>query len=530
MADPPLIDIRPDHWEMVRAILQRHVPRHTVWAFGSRAKWTAKDYSDLDLCVVADKPLSFSLLGAMAEDFSDSDLPWKVDVVDWATTSESFRKIIEQDKVVMQKSVEGRGMTSEWAKVSLGDVITLQRGFDLPSQNRKPGKVPIVSSSGISDFHSEIRVKGPGVVTGRYGTIGQVFLIKKDFWPLNTTLWVKDFHGNDPQFASYLLRTVDFQSCSDKSSVPGVNRNDLHRIPVLLPPLPEQKAIAAVLGALDDKIELNRQMNATLEAMARALFQSWFVDFDPVRAKLDGRQPVGMDAETAALFPEHLEESPLGKKPVGWEVTALDNVLAILETGGRPKGGVGGITDGVPSIGAESIVSVGIFDFGKTKFVPIKFYEGMKKGYIESHDVLLYKDGGRPGEYEPHVSMFGDGFPFEKCCINEHVYRLRANERLSQEYLYFWMTSEGAFAEMRIKGTGVAIPGLNSTAVRSLTILVPPRPVIDAFTRQAALLVTRLLGNAKQSRTLATLRDTLLPKLLSGELSVKSLHWECIPC
>ena len=105
-------------------------------------------------------------------------------------------------------------------------------------------------------------------------------------------------------------------------------------------------------------------------------------------------------------------------------------------------------------------------------------------------------------------------------CINEHVYRLRTNERLSQEYLYFWMTSEFALAEMRIKGTGVAIPGLNSTAVRSLGVLVPPRPIVDAFTRQAAPLITRLLANAKQSRILATLRDALLPKLLSGEIRV----------
>ncbi|MGH7995018.1 MAG: restriction endonuclease subunit S [Opitutaceae bacterium] len=285
-----------------------------------------------------------------------------------------------------------------------------------------------------------------------------------------------------------------------------------------LPPIAEQKAIAAILGSLDEKIELNRRMNATLEAMARALFRSWFVDFDPVRAKLDGRRPANLNAVIAALFPEHLEQSSIGKKPVGWEVTTLETTLSVLETGGRPKGGVGGITTGVPSIGAESIVGIGQFDFGKTKFVPVEFFDGMNKGHIESHDVLLYKDGGRPGEYEPHVSMFGDGFPFEKCSINEHVYRLRANERLSQEYLYFWLTTELALAEMRIKGTGVAIPGLNSTAVRSLAMLVPPRPLVNAFTRQAAPLVTQLLANAKQSRTLAILRDTLLPKLLSGEI------------
>lgn len=224
-------------------------------------------------------------------------------------------------------------METEWKEVALGDVLTLQRGFDLPAQKRRLGTVPVVSSSGVSDHHAEAMVRGPGVVTGRYGTIGQVFLIKEDFWPLNTTLWVRDFHGNNPNFVSYLLRTVDFQSCSDKSSVPGVNRNDLHRISVLLPPLPKQKAIAAVLGALDDKIELNRRMNATLEAMARALFQSWFVDFDPVRAKLDGRQPPGLDPATGALFPDSFQNSELGQIPRGWRISNVADIAARIAMG-----------------------------------------------------------------------------------------------------------------------------------------------------------------------------------------------------
>jgi type I restriction enzyme S subunit len=321
-------------------------------------------------------------------------------------------------------------------------------------------------------------------------------------------------------YSNWLPHVAYLRSRANSGVQVNLSTSAIKESNLTVPPLAEQREIAAVLGALDDKIELNRRMNATLEAMARALFQTCFIDFDPVRAKLDSRVPAALDPDTAALFPEHLEDSPLGKKPIGWDVTALEDVLAVLETGGRPKGGVGGITSGVPSIGAESIVKLGVFDFAKTKFVPVEFHEGMKKGHIESRDVLLYKDGGRPGEYEPHVSMFGDGFPFEKCSINEHVYRLRANERLSQEYLYFWMTSEFTLAEMRIKGTGVAIPGLNSTAVRSLGVLVPPRPIVDAFTRHAAPLITRLLSNAKQSSTLATLRDTLLPKLLSGELDV----------
>src|SRR5689334_17809685 len=119
-------------------------------------------------------------------------------------------------------------MGNRWNEHELGEVITLQRGFDLPTQDRNAGNVPIVSSSGITGVHNEAKVKGPGVVTGRYGTIGQVFYVKQDFWPLNTTLYVKDFKGNDPLFVSFLLRTIDFEAHSDKSSVPGVNRNHLH--------------------------------------------------------------------------------------------------------------------------------------------------------------------------------------------------------------------------------------------------------------------------------------------------------------
>src|SRR5260370_41626837 len=135
-------------------------------------------------------------------------------------------------------------MTVGWKDCQLGDIITLQRGFDLPIQDRKPGNVLIVSSSGITGTYSEAKVTSPGVVTGRYGTIGQVFYIKQDFWPLNTTLFVKDFKGNDPLFISYLLHTIDFESHNDKSSVPVVNRNHLHMVKVSVPMASEHRIIA----------------------------------------------------------------------------------------------------------------------------------------------------------------------------------------------------------------------------------------------------------------------------------------------
>jgi len=402
-------------------------------------------------------------------------------------------------------------MAGEWSELPLGEVITLQRGFDLPSQNRKPGRVPIVSSSGVSDYHSEVGVKGPGVVTGRYGTIGQVFLIKEDYWPLNTTLWVKDFHGNDPHFASYLLRTIDFRSCSDKSSVPGVNRNDLHRISVLLPPLAEQKAIAAVLGALDDKIELNRRMNATLEAMARALFQSWFVDFDPVRAKLDGRPPVGFDPATAALFPAHFQDSPLGHIPQGWEVCPLADKIELL-SGGTPKTGEPDYWDGdIPWFSVrdaptetdvwvihteKSVTELGISN-SATQILPEK--------------TTIITARGTVGK------LALTGTPM---AMNQSCYGVRGITGYGDYFTYYSLRA--ATAQLQQHTHGTVFDTITRQTFETLNCIFPPPKLTAAFDLAVEPLLEQIRANLHQSRTLATLRDVLLPKLLSGLLSIQT--------
>jgi len=217
-----------------------------------------------------------------------------------------------------------------WSSTTLGDVVELKRGYDLPTHARAPGPIPVVSSSGTTGSHVESKVTAPGVVIGRYGTLGQVHFLKEDFWPLNTTLYVRDFKGNDPLFVSYFLQTIDYLAYSDKAAVPGVNRNHLHLAHVVVPPLPEQRAIAHILGTLDDKIEVSRRMSRTLEAMARTLFKSWCVDFNPVRARADERQPEGMDAKTAALFPDGFEDSEMGPIPRGWTALPLYDLATYI--------------------------------------------------------------------------------------------------------------------------------------------------------------------------------------------------------
>ncbi|MDP1607229.1 MAG: restriction endonuclease subunit S [Rhodocyclaceae bacterium] len=231
-----------------------------------------------------------------------------------------------------------------WTTMPLGEFVTLQRGHDLPDERRRPGHVPILGSFGITGWHDEAKASGQGVTVGRSGaSFGVVSYSAVAYWPLNTALYVIDFHGNNERFAYYLLKKFDFSGYNSGSAQPSLNRNYIHPVPVDVPPLPEQRAIAHILGTLDDKIELNRRMNETLEAMARALFKSWFVDFDPVRAKRDGRDP-GLPKPLADLFPDSFEDSELGEIPKGWGVQRFADTVDIVggwytqDIGGRVLG------------------------------------------------------------------------------------------------------------------------------------------------------------------------------------------------
>jgi type I restriction enzyme S subunit len=394
--------------------------------------------------------------------------------------------------------------------MTLGDVATLQRGFDLPIQKRKPGKVPIVSSSGISDHHSEPAVRGPGVITGRYGTIGQVFLVMEDYWPLNTTLWVKEFHGNDPRFIAYLLKTIDFHSCSDKSSVPGVNRNDLHRLPVLLPPLPEQKRIAHILGSLDDKIELNRRMNATLESISRALFKSWFVDFDPVRQKAAGKQPAGMDAQTAALFPDSFEDSEIGEVPKGWRVTEVRDFLSLTREAVDPA-----------ECPTETFdhYSIPAFDAGCWPSADVGSAIKSQKLVVPPGCVLISKLNPRtPRVWIPQATS-----ERRRIASTEFLVAMPVETKgVGIPYLFCFALSDSVvdYLASHASGTSNSHQRVRPDDFLTYRVALPPADVLLAFDRAAGPPLRKACQSRRESRTLAALRDTLLPKLLSGEIRV----------
>jgi type I restriction enzyme S subunit len=266
--------------------------------------------------------------------------------------------------------------------------------------------------------------------------------------------------------------------------MPNLNTGILSALPVEVPPADEQRRIADVLGALDDLIDVNQVIRATLDRNGLALV-----------------------------------EDLLARK-LGLEVIPLGEAARIIETGRRPLGGVRGITEGVPSIGAESIKGLAVFDFSKTKFVPADYAAQMRTGVLESRDVLVYKDGGKPGDFRPHVGMFGDRFPFAHMTINEHVYRLRATAPLTEPYLYFWLTSEASMAAMRRLGTGAAIPGLNTQALKAVPVAVPPSDVQGRLYAALDALVGEALAAASEAHQLAQARDEFLPLLLCGRMRV----------
>lgn len=409
-------------------------------------------------------------------------------------------------------------MSSEFQSTKLESLITFANGRSSPDRFDN-GAFPVYGSNGLIGRANEANSPTKSIVIGRVGSYcGSVHFSSSACWVTDNAIRATAKGGNDPSFLYYLLKHLDLNNWSSGSGQPLINQSTLNSIEVSVPPANDQKLIGSFVASLDDRITLLHETNATLEAIAQALFKSWFIDFDPVRAKAEGLEPEGMDAATASLFPDSFEESDLGLVPRGWLVDRAESWLSVLETGRRPKGGVAGIMDGVPSIGAESIVRIGEFDYSKTKYVPSEFFEKMKSGELQSHDVLLYKDGGKPGVFLPRVSMFGDGFPFQKCGINEHVFRIRLKKPFSQEFLYYWLWSDAVMHELKHRGGKAAIPGINQSDVKELKILVPNENILIGFDELSSPLINKIFSNSKQARTLTQLRDTLLPRLISGQL------------
>ena len=540
------IDLNPNHLATVKAILAEHVAECEVRAFGSRATWTAKDYSDLDLAVVGEGPMEWKALGRLKEAFEESDLPMRVDVLDWHAISESFQKVIQQDHIVLWEGTRETTAVNEWREVTLGDLIDIKHGFAFKgvSIHDEPqgdvlltpgnfaigggfkgdrfkyydGSVPeeFVLDEGdllvtMTDLSKQSDTLGyPAIVPP--STDGRSYLHNQRLGKIlpkgNVDICTR--------YLYYVMCTTDYRhevlASATGTTVKHTSPDRLKEFRFVLPPLAEQEAIAHVLGTLDDKIELNRRMNETLEEMARALFKSWFVDFDPVRAKMEGRwhqgeSLPGLPANLYDLFPDRLVDSELGEIPEGWEVKTLGELSC------KPQYGYTESAKDEP-IGPKFLR---ISDINKEAWIEWKSVphceiteEDFEKYRLNQGDILIARMAD-PG----HGCMIEES---RYAVFASYLIRFRPKEERYGRLLQYWLRSDAYWGLVWERGAGTTRVTLNAKVLSELPLVVPPKRVLDDFGRQIRGVRDRVVKNVEESKVIATIRDELLPRMLSDKL------------
>ena len=429
-------------------------------------------------------------------------------------------------------------MAGEWESASLSELCeqiadcphstplwTDSGVIVLRNQNIRDGRLDLSSPSYTDELNFEqrsrrARLKAGDLVLTREAPMGEVCMVPENLrccLGQRMVMLRPDPKKCDSRFLLYSIQSDAVQheikvNEGTGSTVSNLRIPLLEALPIPLPPLAEQKAIAGVLGALDDKIELNRRMNATLESMARALFQSWFVDFDPVRAKLDGRKPDGMDEETAALFPDSFQDSELGQIPHGWEVRTADeiSVVGIGKTPPRKE-------HQWFSENPADIPWMSIRDLGEAGVFISKTSEFLRPEAVETFRVRRIPDGTVVLSFK--LTMGRVAITDGEMLSNEAIahFRLKPETPFGSAYLFCYLKG---FSYDQLGNTSSIATAINSDMVRGIKVVLPSKGVAAAFEGAVAPMFTQMKNNQNQSCTLATIRDTLLPKLLSGELSV----------
>jgi type I restriction enzyme S subunit len=408
-------------------------------------------------------------------------------------------------------------------------------GSQLHSYDYVPSGVPVVPTEGIGRRRlltegipevgeetaarlSRHRLKAGDILFARRGVqatgLSAIVTSRQEGWLCGTGAILLRITGAaiDPEFLSFLLSAEESVLWLKQHAVgavmPNLNEGVIRQVPLTLPPLAKQKAIAAVLGALDDKIELNRRMNATLEAMARALFQSWFVDFDPVRAKLDSRPPAALDPATAALFPATFRDSEAGHIPKDWTIQPVGEVADCVGGGtpstAEPKYWKDGTHHWTTPKDFSSLQAPVLLDTDR-KLTDAGIAK-ISSSLLPIGTLLL--SSRAPVGYLAIAAM--------PVAINQGFIALKCNERASNFFMLNWCQTN--MAEIESRATGTTFAEISKQNFRPIRVVLPPKELMAAFTAKVTPLYAQITANLHQSRTLATLRDRLLPKLLSGEL------------
>ncbi len=385
---------------------------------------------------------------------------------------------------------------SEWKNVELGDFLTFQRGFDIVKRNMKEeeGLYDVIFSSGFGGKHNEFKVKAPGVIVGRKGTLGSVFYSATDFWPTDTTLWIKDFHGNNPSFAYYFLKTLRFEQYDCGSANPTLNRNHIHTLEINVPESPqEQEDIAAVLSFLDRKIENLRKQNETLEQIAQTLFKHWFVDFECPND--DGKPYKSSGGE--------MVRSELGEIPVGWRVEPLDKVADFLNGLALQKYPAHSDNASLPVIKIREMKS------GITKNTEKASSEIPNQYIIENGDVLF----SWSGSLEIIIWCCGKG------ALNQHLFKVFST-KYPKWFYYFWNLEYLNHFRAIAKSKATTMGHIQRKHLSEVLCCIPNANQLQSMDLTMSPILEKNIQNKLQIQILTKTRDMLLPKLMSGQLRV----------
>jgi type I restriction enzyme, S subunit len=377
-----------------------------------------------------------------------------------------------------------------WEVKSLDNIITFQRGFDLPKTDFKVGDFPVVGSTGIIGFHNEFKVKSPCIVTGRSGTLGVFQYLNEDFWAHNTTLWVKDFQGNHPKFIYYLLLTLDFKSLNGGVAVPTLNRNVLKNVFISYPKsLETQKRIASILSTYDDLIENNLKRIKLLEETAQNIYKEWFVNF---------------------RFPnyEHTEFDAESGLPVGWEKKTIDT-FAVVITGKTP-----------------STANINFYG-GNIPFV--KTPDMHDAPYVLSTSIYLSNDGAESqnNKFLPKnsvmVSCIGTAgvvaLASTNCQTNQQINSVRFAEEFKAFYFYGFARGLKTLLE-GLGSNGATMVNVNKSKFEKIELIVPDSETLKRHYGLVKVIFDQILILQEQNEKLKEARDILLPRLMNRTLEV----------
>ena len=377
-----------------------------------------------------------------------------------------------------------------WHASRLGDVLTLKRGHDLPDLQRQDGDVPVVSSSGITGHHNVPKAKAPGVVTGRYGTLGEVFYLEEDYWPLNTALYVTDFKGNSPRFVAYFLQSVLRNYQSDKAAVPGVNRNVLHELKVRCPDTKAQERLASILSAYDDLIENNRRRTELLEERGQHLYREWFVRL---------------------RFPGHEHTRITDGVPERWERRPLVSCVT-FRSGGTPSKNRTEYWDGnIPWVSSGEMSETRLYN------TPLHVSpEGAEAGSrLVAPDTILVVVRGMSLAKEFRLATVAREMAF-----NQDLKALECKDGIDSLFLFHNLLDQRDGIRDLATEAAHGTKKLDTAVLERLPIMVAEPRLQRLFRDTVSPSLAQRDNLHHQNSRLRAARDLLLPRLIRGEIVV----------